>query len=433
MGFVLQGGKVFADGELTEKDIAVEGGKITFNGAKNPRKIDCSGMLILPGAIDSHVHFRAPGGESREDWLTGSRAAVSGGVTTVLDMPNNNPAAKTLHLLREKRRTAEKLSLCNFGFFLGAANDNAREIMKLEKGAVKLYYGSSTGSLLTNEERMVKAIFEICRKKNLLVAVHAESESIMNENMKRFRDHDNPNPKIHSEIRSMECETEAVKELLGIQRKTGNRLHFCHISTAEAAGIITEAKEGNSNITFEVCPHHLFLSEADYKRLGNFAKVNPPLRTKKDCRTLWNFVKGGRVDIIATDHAPHTLEEKKRDYWHAPSGIPSVENMLPLLLNECSKGEIPPEKIAQLVCENPAKIFGMKSKGHIKDGFDADLVVVDMQAERTIQNEKQYTKCRWSPYDGWRLKGWPVMAIVNGNIVFERGKFNEADKGCMVF
>ncbi len=382
--------------------------------------IDLEGKYLLPGLIDVHVHFRTPGHEYKEDWITGSKAALAGGVTTVLDMPNNEPPIIDEEALDRKREIVKKDALVNFGLYVGATDDNVSYIGKIKSAAgVKAYLGSSTGDLLLDAKRYLETLLEETGK---IVAVHAESElCILEETAKHEGQTD---PKVHSMIRNPECAYEAVKNALHLLKKYQKKLYLCHVSTERE---LSEVKKFmNENVSVEVTPHHLFLNTMDYERYGNLIKVNPPVREPADQVALWQGIKDGLVNVIATDHAPHTLEEKKKDYKEAPAGVPGVQTMLPLLLNAVNEGKISLEKMVELTSFNPARIFGIQNKGDIEKGMDADLTVVDLQKVATVEKDYLFSKCGWSPFSGWELMGWPVMTLVNGEKMYEwRDKFGD--------
>ncbi len=412
VGVLIDNGRI---AEITEEKLDCE------------QRIDCLGKTLLPGIVDCHVHFRFPGQEHKEDWATGSRAAVAGGISTVLEMPNTLPPATESAIIEEKRQSALTQSLCNFGFFLGAASNNFEEMEKIGKIAgIKIYYGSSTGTLLVNNKDKIKKIFEIAKKRNITVAVHAEDEETMRKNTaiakNRFWNH----AKYHSRIRTAEAEAIAVEKLLEIQSLVGNKLHLCHMSSKRAMDLVKDAKDAGNWVTAEVSPHHLFLTEEIAETLGNFAKVNPSLKGKGDVSALWKFLQKGVIDVIASDHAPHTVEEKKLTYYDAPSGFPGCQTMLPLLLHAVNHEELSLEQLVNACCTNPAKIFGIKERSAIKEGNFADLTLVDLDAKQEISNEQQYTKSGWTPFNGWKLKGKVLKTFVNGKIAFDEGKFGEA-------
>ena len=402
------------DNQIT--DVLIKAGIIAKIGKHRDvgKVIDCQGLVLLPGLIDGHVHFRTPGFEYKEDWLTGSRAAAKGGVTAVLDMPNTNPATVDYKALEQKRKLAQK-SLVNFGFHFGATGENiplAKEITGV--AGIKVYVGSSTGALLLSNPDDLKQLFS---NTNQLFLVHAEDEQFIQEQAEKYKNE--TNPKIHTKIRAPEAAVRSVAMLLELAEQTGARIHFCHVSTAKELELIAKAKQKGLSVTCEVTPHHLFLTEEEYDKKGNWVKMNPPLRSEVDRQALWQGIKNGVVDTIGTDHAPHTRKEKQKDYWQAPAGVPGVETMLPLLLNVVSQSRLELERLIQLTSTNPAQIFKIQNKGEIKEGFDADLVLVDLNARsRVIENELE-TKCGWSPFVDWQLTGWPRKTVVGGNLIYD--------------
>lgn len=408
-----------------ETDVHITDGVISKIGkGTEGETIDCSGLVLLPGLIDGHVHFREPGAEHKEDWLTGSRSAVKGGVTTVLDMPNNNPPIIDEASLNLKRELAKK-SVVNYGFHVGATTDNLSFLNSAENiAAVKIYFGSSTGDLLVDKMADVEKLFNGSKR---LFLIHAEDEAFIQQKNKELSGTDDPT--VHTKVRAPEAAILAVKNIIDLVERTNARVHFCHVSCAGELKLIKAAKAKGLPVTCEVAPHHLFLNSSEYGKQGNWVKMNPPLRPESDRLALWRGIFDGTVDTIATDHAPHTRDEKMQPYWQAPAGVPGVETMLPLLLNEVSKGRIDLKKVVELVCENPARIFKIKNKGKIQEGYDADLVLVDMQIEKEVINEEQESKCGWTPFAGKSLTGWPTATMVAGNIVYNSLEINEQFKG----
>jgi len=449
---LLKNGQVGCGLGVYDADVLIEDGKIvnTFDwGGKHEvdEVIDCKGKIILPGLIDVHVHLREPGQKYKEDWLTGTKAAVAGGVTTVCDMPNNVPPILTAKDLEEKRKLVAKRAYCNYGLYIGFDGNNIGEINKVENvPAVKIYVANSTGNMGVSHET-IKELFKKCNK---LIVAHAEDEDIIRKNAMEYLSEygatigeDGPSgagqgkivvpkdavvdPSVHSKIRSPECAANAVKFLCELAKENGKRLHIAHVSSDQELTALLEYQDlldaaGERLITCEVAPHHLLLSDDDYASFGNLIKVNPPVRTKMDLFGMWKALKFGEVQIIATDHAPHSLVEKERGYMECPSGIPELDTLLPILLNAVNDGGLEMKEIVKLCCEGPAKIFGMKGKGQVEAGFDADLVVVDMEKMFELKNEKLFTKCKWSPYAGSTFKGCPVMTFVNGELVYKNGK-----------
>ncbi|MBI5553797.1 MAG: dihydroorotase family protein [Candidatus Diapherotrites archaeon] len=421
--WVLANGKTFIHGQITESHLGIRNGKISEISEKEiPGKkiIDCTGQIILPGAIDLHVHFRVPGAEHKETWETGSKAAVAGGVTTVFDMPNTAPLTTTNRILRQKMNLIKNNSYCNYGLYLGGTGTNLKEIRQTPANAIKLYLGSSTGNLLI--QNRLKETFQAARKKNKLIALHAENEECIQKNKMHYL---NPTLKDHNRIRSPECELQAVQDALELQQKTMARVHFAHVSLPESVKLIREAQEEGRTVSFECSPQHLFLNETHLKKLKNFGKVNPPLRSKSSQQKLLKLLYAQKIQCMASDHAPHTVAEKQLPYSQAPSGIPGVQTLLPLLLNEVAQKRIPLTYLAKSTSEIPARLMGLTKKGFIRKGFDADLTIMDLKTKSVIRNGDQFSKCAWTPFDGWKLKGKIHTTLVNGKIAFSNGKFLE--------
>ena len=388
MSLLIKNGKVYRNGALARKNIFIKNHKIekiTSQDLKAEKIIDAKNKIVIPGLIDCHVHFREPGATHKEDFLTGSMAAAAGGITTVLDMPNNSPPTANLQRLEEKRQLAKK-SVVNYGFHFGSTNDNIADIEKVKDVAsVKVYMDFTTGNLKLGELKVLKKIFS----GNKTIAVHGENENIL--------------------------------KAIELIQQARNHLYLCHVSSKEELHYAKGSKIKNK-VFVETCPHYLFLTAKDINNLGSFAEMKPGLKAKEDQKALWEGIKNGKVDTIATDHAPHTKEEKMQANY--PYGVPGCETMLPLLLNAMNERKITLKKIVQLCCENPAEIFRIKNKGRIKEGYDADLTIIDLDLEKEVKNDELLTKCKWSPFDGWKLKGWPVATIVNGNAIFSNGKVN---------
>lgn len=441
---LLKNGQVGCALGVYDADVLIEDGKIvnTFDwGQKHDadETIDCKGKIILPGLIDVHVHLREPGQKYKEDWTTGTKAAVAGGVTTICDMPNNVPPILTVKDLEAKRKLVAKKAYCNYGLYMGFDGKNISEINKAENiPAVKVYVANSTGNMGVGTE----TIAELFKKCNKLIVAHAEDEGMIKEKALEYLaeygariDDDGKlivpkeaeiDPAVHSKIRSADCAASAVKFLCELAKENGKRLHVAHVSSDQELTMLLEYQNldeaGQPRITCEVAPHHLLLSDDDYATFGNLIKVNPPVRSKMDLFTMWKALKFGEVHIIATDHAPHTLVEKEQGYMDCPSGIPELDTLLPILLNAVNDGGLEMKEVVKLCCETPAKLFGMKGKGQVEAGFDADLVVVDMEKMFEVKNEKLFTKCKWSPYAGSTFKGCPIMTFVNGELVYKNGK-----------
>lgn len=375
--------------------------------------IDATAQLVFPGCIDTHVHFREPGGIYKEDFLSGTRAALAGGVTTILDMPNTQPPTDSRVHLAEKIALASAKAVIDYGFYLGATDTNSAEAALLanEVAAMKLYMGSSTGSLLVTEFSPIYQHFSTFPVQKPLV-VHAEDE----QSLKYFgalgnTDHNQSRPPVSAQI--------ALSRALAIAEKTGRTLHIAHTTTQRELELIREAKQKGIHVTCEVTPLHLFLTEEDQHRLGNFGKVNPPLRNKSDQEALWHYLDV--IDTIGTDHAPHSRADKEQSYEKAPSGMPSVQNMLPLLLTAAGQGRITLEEIVKRCVANPARIFGMKTKGALEVGKDADIVLINPQQEYEITNEQMLSKCGWTPFAGTKVIGGIERVFVRGTLAYAQG------------
>lgn len=379
-----------------------------------PDNVDTTNLLALPALIDPHVHFRIPGGEHKEDWITAGSAAIAGGVTTVFDMPNNTPPTTNRETLEKKKAAMQKLFAqsgihIRYKLWLGATPDNTNDIEDLrdEIVGVKIFMGASTGNLLVADYEAQKNIFKKCTELNLVAAVHAEDDEIINAQKNKFP---NATVKDHGKIRPNIAAQTAVKKALDLARETGVTLYILHVSTAEEIELIRQAKKEGVRVFAEVTPHHLFLTEEAYETLGAKAQMNPPLRSKNDQIALWEAIKDGTIDTIGTDHAPHTLQEKTLPYPQSPSGVPGIETYLPLLLDAYNAGKITLEKIVELTHTNPKKIFGLKETD--------DWVLVDLNQVKIIKNEELKTKCGWSPFAGRELKGAPKFTILN-NIIYK--------------
>ncbi len=425
LDFVLKNAKTVTPNGIIEGDVGISGGKIAKIGTiteKGGAERDCTGLFILPGAIDMHVHFRDPGFTEKEDFHTGSCAAAAGGITTVIDMPNTNPPTLTCEALAEKRAIAAEKSVVNYGFYMALSENNLDEIKNAENIAgVKLFLGSTTGNLLVQKESAIEELLRLGK----FVITHAEDENIIKANVAQYKDA--IDPKVHSLIRSPKAAYEAVKYILHLAKKHNARIHITHSSTAGEVELLRKFK--GSGVSADSTTHHLYLTDAAYAERGNFVKMNPPLRSNEDRQALWKALKDGAIQVVATDHAPHTKAEKEQSYQKAPSGVPGEETLLPLLLDSVNHGDLSLNDVCKLICVNPAALLHIPNKGKIEEGYDADLAIVDMSLTQEVGARGYFTKCGWSPFSGWKLKGWPVTTIVNGGVVFEKGKVNEGLRG----
>lgn len=403
-------------------DIAWEEGTITEIGTLTATQkdavIEANGTTVLPGLIDPHVHFRQPGGEAKEDWTTGSRAAARGGFTTVLDMPNTTPPLTNPETLAEKRRLAAN-SIVNYGFHFALTRDNINVLEEMpDVHTIKLFLGRSTGNLFVDPALLADAFIHL---PHVLFLIHAESEACLERRAAMAIPM--TDPAIHSVLRDRTCALEAMQQVLELLRVHARPVYFCHISTREEVELIRAAKADGLPVFAEVTPHHLFLDERTYAQLGIRAKVNPPLRTLEDSIALLEALNDGTIDTIGTDHAPHLVSEKQLPYTEAPAGLPGLETALPLMLNAVSQGLITLQRVVQAMAERPAEIFGLMRKGIITVGADADFTLVDPGLQKEVVGQELQTKCGWSPWEGSTLAGWPVMTIVNGNVAFDRETF----------
>ncbi len=430
MDILLHGGMVYDPtlADFTRADIRTHEGRIVdISPQILPRAwekvVDCTGKYILPGLIDVHVHFREPGATHKEDFLSGSKAAAAGGVTTFLDMPNNATPTVNRERLEEKRKLAGAKSITNFGFYILGCEENANDLGDYDDVAgIKVYLGSSTGNYLTDDLGVFAIILQNAKRP---VVVHAENEGLLRYFAAKHRE-----GQLYHKMRDNLCAAVSVAESTLVARHFAKPFHIAHLSTKEELALLRLFK--TPLITCEVSPHHLFLNEEFFCAHGAYGKMNPPLRYGADQLALWEGIREGLVDMIATDHAPHTHEEKQKDVMEAPCGVPGVQTMLPLLLHAVSEGRLALRDVVRLCSLNPAKTFGIKDRGVIKEGGYADLCIVDLEQETVILRETQYSRCGWTPYEGLVTKGSVVMTVVNGNIVYHDGMFYEDVKGLEV-
>jgi dihydroorotase len=418
--------KIFKSDLLIENDLIKE---IAENiSCDNVDKIiDAEGEYLLPGIIDDQVHFREPGLTWKGDIESESRAAIAGGITSFIEQPNTVPNAVTQKILEEKYKIASKNSYANYSFMMGGTNDNLEELLKTNPrnvAGIKLFLGSSTGNMLVDNPETLKKIFSNVK---LLIAVHCEDEATIKENLEKAKGkygEDIP-VEMHPVIRSAESCYISSSKAIELAKKTGARLHVFHLSTAKEMDLFqNDIPLKEKKITAEVCIHHLSFSDKDYAEKGNFIKWNPSIKTQKDQDALWEALLDDRIDVIATDHAPHTLEEKSQKYLQAPSGGPLVQHALNAMLEHYKNGKISLEKLVQKMCHNPAILFEIEKRGFLKEGFKADLVLIDLNEEYTVSNENILAKCGWSPFEGQTFHSKITHTFVNGNLVFENGKIN---------
>jgi dihydroorotase len=385
--------------------------------------IEAEGLTLLPGVIDPQVHFREPGLEHKEDLSTASRACARGGVTSFLEMPNTNPLTTTQAALDDKLARAARKSVVNFGFFIGATAENLPDLRTANPTCgIKIFMGSAHGPLLVDNEAALEPIFA---EGSRLIAVHAEDQARILQRRQEFADV--TDPAIHSVIQDNQAALNATRLALKLSKKYRRRLHILHLSTAEEAELLRQDKP--AWVTAEVTPQHLLLNTESYKKLGTLLQMNPPIRSDRDNEVLWQALLDGVIDFIATDHAPHTLEEKAKGYPNTPSGMPGVETSLPLMLTQAVQGRCTVAQVSNWMSTAVAKAYGIANKGAIAPGYDADLVLVDLKTYHPVMREELQTKCGWSPFEGWSLAGWPVVTIVGGQVVFDHGVFNSNVRG----
>jgi dihydroorotase len=393
--------------------------------------VDAAGLHLLPGLVDDQVHFREPGLTHKEDLFTASRACAKGGVTTFLEMPNTIPNATTQELLNAKLALAAEKSAVNYGFYIGATPNNLDELRRATNTpGIKIFIGSSTGDLLVDDQESLERIFA---ETTLPITAHCEDEATVRANAERYRGV--TDVAVHSKVRDVAAATIATRRAIDLARRHRHRFHVLHVSTGAESDVLGEYYAGVGEdparrlITAEACPHHLLLNVDDYPRLGTLAQMNPSLKTAEDNRRLWQALSDGRIQVIATDHAPHTLEEKRKPYPASPSGMPLVENSLALMLNEVHHGRCTLEQVVRWMCDAPARVWDIVGKGRIAVGYDADLVLVDLNRRHSIRNADQLTKCGWSAWDGVELTGLPVRTWVRGREAFREGVVDDKVRG----
>ena len=429
---LIKNAKIVNEGAIFEGDVFIEDGIISeieesISAKSHDVQIfDNEGNYLLPGVIDDQVHFREPGLTHKETIATGSKAAVAGGITSFIEMPNTVPQTTTIELLEEKFSLAQKSSYANYSFMFGGTNDNLDEIIKIDPkrtAALKLFLGSSTGNMLVDNEKVLEKIFQ---QSPVMIAVHCEDEGTIRRNLEQFIERFGENIPVenHPKIRSEEACYLSSSKAVALAKKTGAKLHVFHISTAKELSLFDNKKPlRDKKITAEVCIHHLWFNDNDYHTKGKFIKWNPAVKTEKDQRALLKALLDDHLDVIATDHAPHTKEEKQQVYTKAPSGGPLVQHALPAMLQLYHQDKISLEKIVEKMCHNPAILFQIEKRGFIKVGYKADLVLVDLNAPWAAKPENTVYKCGWTPFEGTTFKSRITHTFVNGNLVYNNFKF----------
>ena len=437
-GVLIKNARLVNEGSVVKRDVLVEGDTIKQiseridNMPPNTMIIDAKNRYLIPGVIDDQVHFREPGLTHKADIGSESRAAVAGGITSFIEMPNTVPNATTQELLEEKFKIAQKVSLANYSFMIGGTNDNLEELLKTDGkkvAGIKLFLGSSTGNMLVDDEDALEKIFS---STDLLIALHCEDETTIKNNLDKQKSiyGDDIPMELHPVIRSEEACYLSSSKAVELAKKTGARIHVFHLSTAKETHLFTnKIPLEEKRITSEVCIHHLTFDDRDYEEKGSHIKWNPAVKSQKDKAGLWKALLDDRIDVIATDHAPHTLEEKAQVYTKAPSGGPLVQHALIVMMEAVKGGKITMEKMVEKMCHNPAKLFRIEKRGFIREGYFADLVIVDPDASQTVSSENILYKCGWSPFEGRSFTSSVTHTFVNGHLVYKEGVFYEDEKG----
>jgi len=421
LDLIIKNGSCYIDNNLKNVNIGVKDNKIIEIGnfvAKTKEIFDAKNLIVLPGCIDTQVHFREPGSTDAEDLNTGSRAAIAGGITSVFEMPNTNPPTSSKVEFKKKLALAKNRMYCNYAFYFGATPENESELTDLKdlEGCcgIKLFAGSSTGNLLVQHEKDIEKVF---KNSSRVVSVHSEDEEILNMRKKLIKKGD---VRTHPLWRNVECAISSTRRIVRIAERYKKKAHILHVTTKEEVDFLSKHK---GNITFEVTPQHLTIFAPDcYDKLGTYVQMNPPIRDKSHYDRLWYGVRNNFPDIIGSDHAPHLKKNKEKSYPNSPSGMPGVQTLLPIMLNHVNDKKLTLKQLIDFICENPVKIFGIKNKGFIKENFDADFTIIDMNKKILIKNENIESKCCWSPFNGFEFKGTPVSTIVGGQIKMKDGK-----------
>ncbi|MFB9107198.1 dihydroorotase [Flavobacterium gyeonganense] len=429
---IVNEGTIFEGDVLIENDLIVEVADSISLKSSDCKVIDAEGNFLIPGAIDDQVHFREPGLTHKGDIESESRAAVAGGITSFIEQPNTVPNAVTQEILEDKYQIASQKSFANYSFMMGATNDNLEEVLKTNPknvAGIKIFLGSSTGNMLVDNEATLERIFS---STPMLIAVHCEDETTIQNNLAEFKEKygDDIPVTAHNLIRSAEACYISSSKAVALARKTGARLHIFHLSTAKEMELFTnKIPLEEKKITAEVCVHHLWFTDEDYKTKGNFIKWNPAVKTADDRKELWKALNDGRIDVIATDHAPHTKEEKLQSYLKAPSGGPLVQHAVVAMFEAYHQGKITVEKIVEKMCHNPAKIFKIEKRGFIKAGYYADLVIVNPGLPWSVKPENILYKCGWSPFENFTFKSRITHTFVNGEMVYNNFKVKDIRAG----
>jgi dihydroorotase len=433
---LLKNGTVINEGRSFQSDILVVGERIEKIAPDitdpNAEIIDVGGKYVIPGMIDDQVHFREPGLTHKADIYTESRAAVAGGITSFMEMPNTKPPTTTQALLAEKYAIGAQKSIANYSFFMGATNDNLDEVMRTDRAnvcGVKVFMGSSTGNMLVDNEKTLTAIFSEC---DMLIATHCEDEATIRRNLEVFKEKFGENIPVenHPVIRSEEACYLSSSLAVGLAKKYNTRLHVLHISTAKETGLFDNTLPlEKKRITAEACIHHLWFTDADYKTKGNWIKWNPAVKTAADREGIWKAINENRIDIFATDHAPHTMDEKQQGYLNAPSGGPLVQHAVIAVLEMVAQGRITKERAVEKMAHAPAACFRLSDRGFLREGYFADIVIIDPDLKTTVDRTQVLSKCGWSPFEGYTFSHSVDQTFVNGRLVYSKGKVVEGNIG----
>lgn len=436
--FLIKNAKIVNEGEIFEGDVLIENEIIKEIADKiSPKSSECiivdaEGNYLIPGVIDDQVHFREPGLTHKGNIASESKAAIAGGITSFIEQPNTVPNAVTQELLEQKYQIASETSYANYSFMMGGTNDNLDEVLKTNPrnvAGIKLFLGSSTGNMLVDNQEVLEKIFSSTK---MLIAVHCEDEATIKTNLEHYKEEygDDIPMKYHPLIRSAEACYKSSSKAIELAKKTGARLHIFHVSTAQETNLFSnKIPLEEKQITAEVCVHHLWFTDADYETKGSLIKWNPAVKTQADKDALWEALLDDRIDVIATDHAPHTLEEKMNSYLTCPSGGPLVQHALVAMFEAHLKGKIAVEKIVEKMCHNPAKIFKVEKRGFIKEGYYADLAIVNSHLPWVVKKENILYSCGWSPFEGTNFKSRVTHTFVNGKLVYANGKVKEVRAG----
>ena len=436
-GTLIKNATIVNENNVFKGDVLIENEIITaisseISAPKGVAIIDAKGSYLIPGFIDDQVHFREPGLTHKANIATESRAAIAGGITTFIEMPNTIPQATTQALLEDKFNVAAQDSYANYSFMFGGTNDNLEELLKTDPkkvAGIKLFLGSSTGDMLVDNEEILEKIFSSTK---MIISVHCEDEATIRKNTEIYKERfgDDIPMKYHPIIRSEEACYLSSSKAIALAKKTGARLHVFHLSTAKETHLFrNDIPIEQKQITAEVCIHHLWFSDRDYDTKGTHIKWNPAVKTEADRQGLWKALLDDRIDVLATDHAPHTLEEKNNIYTKAPSGGPLVQHAIIALLEKVKEGVIPIEKAVEKMSHNPAKLFQIEKRGFIKEGYFADLVLIDTNQSQTVSKDNILYKCGWSPFEGTTFSSTITHTFVNGNLIYNNGIFNDEIKG----